>query len=422
MPALADSTQDIFGIGARNKAMAGTGTAHADDYTAAFYNPANMAFCPSTNASIEVGRVTYGLDVDGGEGLEETAPMRDRLAFELGACLRLPLDFAFGAILGAGSPAQSLRQTSPDETPRFPLYGNNTEQMTVLLGVAWKAFDLPVGGALSVGAGVSILVSSDLVIVNQIPIVTEGETISNAVNWDLEPIVAPYLGVHYRPTPALKLSAVYRGAMFHELVARAPTRVVLAGAVLDVALRLEAVSWYSPQQASGGVAWDPVDPLTVSFDATWYDWSSYPGPFIQGATEVTDDVNVGDILAFPPAEDNGFTDIVAPRLGVEWRFIEDARLRAGYGLRPTPAPAPSGRANLLDQTTHIVSGGGGYRWSFPDRDAPGEEFHVDLDAYVSAQLMPPRQVSKTGADGQPIDYEFGGHVIDAGLGVKLTWD
>ncbi len=37
--ALGNASDDVFGVGARSMAMAGTGTAAARDYSATYYNP-----------------------------------------------------------------------------------------------------------------------------------------------------------------------------------------------------------------------------------------------------------------------------------------------------------------------------------------------------------------------------------------------
>ena len=133
-------------------------------------------------------------------------------------------------------------------------------------------------------------------------------------------------------------------------------------------------------------------------------------------------------LRYPEREDYGFRDVVVPRLGAEYRILDDdLALRAGYHYRAAIAPVPSQTSNLLDSDVHSISLGGGY--FFGDRPdemtEPATGPHIrgangSIDVFVRVQHMKSRNVTRTEAG--PLDvYSFGGNVLDAGLQLSIGW-
>ena len=197
----------------------------------------------------------------------------------------------------------------------------------------------------------------------------------------------------------------------------------------------------------------------MTADLTWYDWSSHPGPFLQ-ATPVPvgpdDPTNAALFLNFAPREDFGFRNIVQPRMGAEYRIMDDTlAFRAGYSHRPSVAPLPcspddtgqcAGISNVLDGTVNSVSFGAGYRLGTqPPEDEPvregGDEhgqplpglndeltpqygINGTIDLYFRASLMKDRNVERPDrtAAGLALDrYSFGGKVIEIGGTFSLGW-
>ena len=260
---------------------------------------------------------------------------------------------------------------------------------------------------LAVGVALSILANSDLLVRTEVPLATPDAEVRSALQWRLDPTVAVHAGLAWTPVDSLSLGLAYRSALFHKLEAVAPTQVELGGVLVQLDLLLEAVSWYSPQQAAVGAAWEPSAGLTVAGDLTWYDWSAWPGPFVHPSPST--DSAVGRTLPYPPSEPPGFTDIVVPRLGLELDHDSVWAARVGYGYRPTPAPQPAGLANLLDGDMHTLALGGGYCHTVK------EGYVLQVAASLSVGLLSDRHVDKGGSQPVLDTYDFGGTVLEAGL-------
>src|SRR5690242_3850161 len=112
----------------------------------------------------------------------------------------------------------------------------------------------------------------------------------------------------------------------------------------------------------------------------------------------------------------GFSDIVVPRAGAEWRPLERLALRLGYLLRPTPVPDQTGRTNFLDSMAHLVSLGGG--WSFDDPLKMARALTVDAAAQLT--ILQDRAVVKSGANKNP-NYHFGGTHLALSLALKYEF-
>lgn len=79
--------------------------------------------------------------------------------------------------------------------------------------------------------------------------------------------------------------------------------------------------------------------------------------------------------------DAGFDDTLQGRLGAEWEYSENTRLRAGTGFVPTPVPAQTGRTNYVDNSRALLSVGGGHDVSVLDRQLTAS-WHVRFQHLV----------------------------------------
>lgn len=218
---------------------------------------------------------------------------------------------------------------------------------------------------------------------------------------------------------------------------------------------------WKPQSVTAGVAYDPIDALTLSFDAVWFDWSEFPSPDLK---VTIDDVNIniqtlpasirgrvkslsipvlGTIGPLPPVSidipglDVNLTlpldiadatrvrthDIIVPHLGAEYRFPTvrsfwwtgdlDIALRGGYVYSPTPFEADKGRSNLIDSDTHHFSSGMGM--TFNDL--------FKLDFYGHYQYLTPISVEKDHIDPtMPFEkYTASGHILGGGFSAGVNW-
>jgi len=430
--ALANTPDDIQGLGARANAMGGAGTALAEDFAATHYSPANLAYCRESSISLALRHTIYELELDSDDPDDpELKELRNQTRTTIGVCNRLPFGFALGIVFGVGlQNPMTLDQGTLDEQPQFLLHGEPLEQLSIQLGLAYKIVD-----QLSIGIGASILVNSGLGIDANIPVVTaDSETLSTRIRWDLSPTASIIASAHVRPIPELRFALTYRSALFHDLDAPATIEVNAAGAFLDVPILIESAAWYSPQQIAFGATYTLLDMLTFAFDFSWQDWSKHPGPFlVVTPNSPPGEMTVADGLSYPPREDYGFRDAFVPRLGVEFRTLEDKNLalRAGYSFRNQVAPLPTQTSNLLDSAMHSISLGAGFDFGDdPDaaNPAPGSPYvrGVDgrLNVFVRVGHMKRQTVDRPdrAADDVPLsNYSFGGNVVDAGLELTLGW-
>lgn len=432
----ANLREDIFGAGARVKAMAGAGTAIAMDWSAIYYNPANMAFSPQSSMSVAFEHQGYNLTIKDNEEFPTPDELRPRNTLTLGMTMKVPFNISFGAMIQFGlERAQFFDQSTLNATPRYHFYGQSLEQLSIMFGFAYE----PIKG-LSIGLALAPLVNSKLLLNTDVPIYSGESELGGRFAWNLIPNATWYMGIHYTPVDEFHIALSYRTRMYHKLDANADIIVGLFGA--DFAfeeLLLQSYSWYSPQQIALGASFEPIDDLLIGFDITWYQWSASLGPYVNAAFQnsdaeadaTTDDSEVDDVespsiadtVTLPPVPDIKFRDIFVPRLGIEWILLNKSlALRCGYRFQSTPVPQPDGRSNLLDSNTHFFSIGTGYTW-FPtwQDKGPTEAYSsqnplsISADIYGTAGLVTERMIDKGGTQEVLNDYTFGGVVYDVGL-------
>jgi len=396
----------MFGQGARAKAMGGAGTASSNDSSATYYNPAGLSACTGNEVTLDVAHVQYGVDVSSDDPRAEQGALNNRTSMTVAGCVRLPARLHVGFLFDTGlQSAQQLDQSSLRSKPEYALYGNALEQVSLIAGLGYE-----VNAKLSLGLGGAMLVNSGLGVGITVPIVDGEEELGGSLQWTLHPTAALYAGALYKASDAVTVGASFRSALFHKLEADAVTTVDVAGALLDVDLLLESVAWYSPLQASIGVAYQSSLAL-VSADVTWYHWSAFPGPYIHLSPIGADD-GISASLNYPPDENPNFSDVFVPRLGAERALSKSLLLRAGLSYRATPAPVPASsyRSNLLDASVATVSSGLAYQYK-----------GGSVSMYARASSMAQRSVRKEIADQGDLNFKFGGAIVDAGVALRSAW-
>jgi len=405
----ANLREDVFGSDSRVQALGGAGVTSSRRASSIYYNPANLSF--NTQNSLEIGyqHIDYKLKVSPlpeGISTDTTAP-RDSLS--LGLTMQLPFNFAFGALLNFGlDRIQYFDQSSPDTKPRFVKYGQNIEQLSLLLGLAFQPLE-----DLSIGFSIAPLVNSTLNIGADIPIQTTGREVANRYSWDLEPNMTYYAGINYRPVSNLSVGLVYRSEMFHKLEASADITVDVVSISAPMRIILESFSWYSPQQLAAGFTYNWEKILNLSFDLTWYQWSVFPGPYIH-TTPGADSALAGS-LNYSEQPKLDFKDSFVPRVGLEAPLYDFLTLRTGYSFQSAVLGPPTGDTNLLDSDSHQISGGLGIRF---DIDKSNEPVVIEIDLQGSVKLLAPLAVTK-GEDIEILrEYTFKGLVYDASVMVS----
>jgi long-chain fatty acid transport protein len=360
------SEPEMFGMGARSPAMAGTGVADAEGYDATYANPAGLV--GATHRRLTLGYVHAGYDL-GLDGMHRPVDRTDGLV--LGADLPIPFGgflrdrvalglgfyFPFGVINRARAPF-------PDE-PRLALLDTRTQVVSVLVAAGVRVHE-----RVDVGVGVLALAT----LVGTISIADLGGRITTVAEEQLTTSLSPILGARVRMFRWLTLGAVFRGEskstydieITNTLGARLPLTLPT--------LRIAGVAQFDPMQAAVEAAFKPLGWLTIDAGVTWKHWSSFGLP--------TENATVGA----PPQPAPGFVDTAVPRVAAEatrrWSQLALSG-RAGYYFEPTGARG----AVLLDADRHVLTFGAGLTWT-------GRLTTVQLDGFVQwHHLQPNARVS-----------------------------
>ena len=367
------------------------------------------------------------------------------------------LRVAFAATLPGNRVA--LVEMQDPYLPHYIRWKNRPQRLGLYLGASVR----PVDG-LSVGLGFSILAQARIDLdfditaeVSDGELQGEGSAVRadlyvnpRSVRAEIRPAVAPIIGLAWdlgMLTPALKglrLGAVYRhpiqikveptvlGLEFNVVV----TDIEDLGEVLipiQAQVVYTAVDFATPRQVAWSVSYDHPR-FAVGLDMSWNQWSKVV-PNVAIIDEDLTDMQVGlidldaDVLNARSLDDLQLHDTVDARLGIELR-PPAARLRgkvgsrfgelglvvrAGYGLEPTFVGEQSGRTTVLDNTTHVVSGGLGL-WTFdPFQLLRGP---VSLDGFVQLHLLQDRvhtKVAQPDPGDLPEGWPEGGQVHSGGL-------
>jgi long-chain fatty acid transport protein len=369
------SPQDLFGYGARNVGLAGTGAAYADDYAAVHANPAGLSRLRARTLTVGYAASGFALQVadeylraDPGSAavigvglpLPFVGVLRDRLA--LGVGFFTPTDVVVrGRIVRA-------------TTPQFVVLPDRVQTVALQAGLG---VSLGCGFRVGVGFMAMAALTGAVVVVND----AAGRS-SARIDNQLVASYAPVLGASWEHGP-WRVGATFRGALVGRFsVTISAPEIGIPLPVLDIG----GVAQYDPAQLHIEGAWQHRG-FTAVVALTGKRWSEYPGPSVP--TTVTSTA--------PPAPD--FSDTVVPRVALEhrWTFSDGAAfsLRAGYFFEPTPAPRSTRSRQYLDNHRHVASLGMGLA-------TPGPSTRFVLDVFAQVHGL----VSRTGENtsGDPVAY------------------
>jgi long-chain fatty acid transport protein len=154
-----------------------------------------------------------------------------------------------------------------------------------------------------------------------------------------------------------------------------------------------------PEVLSAGIAYSPIETLTIGLDIEWTFWSSYDTLVIDLEDEI------------PPAgfvdvtEPKNWKDVEAIKVGVEYLATERFSVRAGYVYDNSPAPDDTLHPRLPDSDQQNISLGLGFR---------GEK--LDIDVVYIAAFYEDRKVDNTILSGE---YETFAHLFGFSIGYRF---
>jgi long-subunit fatty acid transport protein len=413
---------DLYGFNPRALAMASAHTAFADDFTAVYYNPAALTMASEAGFGIgfSASRPNLSLRFDKTDRtVRDLAPPRSD-GFTFGSLFPLggravKNRVVFG--LAFHVPTRSLLngQSLDPQTPHWYMYQSLPSRLVAMLGVGVLPFDW-----LSFGASVQFLAGVTGSLDYELDIVAGRFSRKNVV-FDIEPQVAPLFGLEVRPFRGLRFGFNYRAS-------------IQTNVSLPVALDLTSVArfnvmtafnvQYTPHQFCLGASYAIDDlGLRIAADATYALWSKAPDPSVDSSIQVGGDLiegtGLGSVLNAPaPGQERkvqlGFRDIIIPRIGIE-KDLGPFALRAGYALRPSPAPLQTSGTNYVDATTHQLSIGAGYAFKDPF-DLLANQLVIDIGG--SLLVAATRHYQKVDPDDPVGAFEASGNILVLGAALR----
>jgi long-chain fatty acid transport protein len=361
------SEPEMFGMGGRSGAMAGTGVADAEGYDATYTNPAGVVGPTRRRLTLGYIHAGYRFRLDGAarpveatDGLILGAALpipfggvlRDRIAVGLGCY------FPFGLVNRARAPF-------PD-VPRLALLDSRTQVMSVLVAVAARIHE-----RITVGVGVLSLAA----LVGTIAIAPDAS--GRIVTTSEEQLLASYaaiVGLRVRVASWARVGIVYRGESKSTYDLEVSNHLGSSIPFELPTLRIAGTAQFDPTQLAAETALALRPWLTIDVGLTWKHWSSFGLP-TKNATP-----------GAPPQPSPGFHDTVVPRVAAEatarwsrWRVHG----RAGYFFEWSPARG----LVLLDGDRHVVTAGVGVEWlgrmTALQLDLFGQWHHLQANAHVT---------------------------------------
>ena len=405
---------DMFGAGAANIAMGGTGTATADSYEAAYYNPAALGLAERVefgagasvyrpwlearfNSYDPVGKVTSPVS---GRRFD-----RAQAFLEAGVVAPIPLGKDLGRHLFFGlhvySPADVVYSVVAREAtePAFPLYEDRNRRLVLNAALSGRYKWLMFGLGISVLPTVRGTVRMDLA----------DTSLQDYLGIDVGFAVSPNAGLLFEPIDGLTLGIAYRAA--------GKTRIELpvdaAVTEVPVFLTVNAATFWTPHQVSFGIGWKGKN-YRVAGDVVF---SMFSG-FQMASPNLTlfKDSGRDQVSSSGTVVDAGFRDTASVRLGGEFRPIKPVALRAGFSWIQSPLSAQSGITNMLGGDQF----GGSFGIGFDAAEVGGP--HIKVDAYFMAAAVIDNTDSKLelmlSNPGYP-SIGGGGWFLNSGLSIRF---
>ncbi len=379
-----------YGFTPRGIGMGGAMAATADDYAAAYYNPAGGAF--QTRPSLGLGYMVTGSQL---QGIDIEAPeLEHTQGLIFGTTLPLPfgsfLEERVALNLGIFLPNGMLLgiQVPQENDPQYILLENAGRSLSLI-----PTLSVRVLRGLAVGGGVQLFdnTSGEL----NATIEPDG-TIQATVGQELPTSFAATAGVLFRfgdywpRLNGLRTGLVFRDRFFTRY--DIPVNTAIGDTPLLVSFK--ATSLYTPRQYVWGAACQTGRWLWA-LDLSYNEWSDFPDPNLQ--IEVDIDIPLlpiefQDSQSSPPH----FHDTLTTRAGLEVQAYQGANIdwftRAGYSFDPSPVPPQTNSTNYLDADRHLF--GCSFGWLLHHFGAYRFELPLLWDLAGQAQYLPPRSAYK----------------------------
>ncbi|MHB8833274.1 MAG: OmpP1/FadL family transporter [Desulfobacteria bacterium] len=343
--------------GAKAMGMGFAFTAQADDPSAIYFNPAGLTQLKGQNVMVGLTYVREnGGEFTGTTPVDNTTAIKNETQKSLNFFIpnmyytktNASTGFAYG--VGIFAPFGLGQEYNNKDTSIFRNQVTKIDLMTVVVNptIAFKVNEF-----LSVGAGVDYMYGK--VKYNKTPVLPFGsfktalEGTGDAWGYNFGLLLKPSknlkVGFNYRSPFHLQFKDGDFKASDNTSVFPFPYSVALPMGETKASGKIEL-----PATAALGVAYT-LDRLTLSADADWTFWSSYKELKITNAS----------VPSYSSTARKDWKDVVALRLGAEYRVTDPLALRAGFVYDPTPVPADTMGPELPDATRLNYMAGAGYK-------------------------------------------------------------
>ena len=359
--------------GTKAMGMANAFVAQADDPSALAYNPAGIAFLKGSQ--FQLGGLTIFVpqtEFQGTTKLSGTTVVNEKAngdtfivptVYATKSLESIPLSFGLGINtfypLAKRWDASSAFRDSSQEISIKPINFQPT--------VAYRFDDLK----LAVAAGLDVTwarVSMQKMAYTQLPPALGGSYAElGTLGADATGTGIGYnFGLQWKPLDSLSFGAAYRSQIKLNLdgdanylatttLGQSPTlglaKAIKTGAKTDITL---------PDSLSLGVAYKPIDALTLEFDAEWTGWSSYDKLEIKFSNGLAAFNNKPDV--------KNWKDVWTYRFGTQYAVNKNLDLRAGFAYDVNPIPDSTLGPELPDSDRYNVSIGSGIHNEFGSID------------------------------------------------------
>jgi hypothetical protein len=353
---------DVQGIGPESVAEVGARNASAEDGTAAFLNPAGLAFGQSTTLSLAP---TFSFSTL--QAQDKPLPLEDPVGITLTAAALVPLEGPLANRLRIGFsgyflPTAALRLLArTPETPFYPYYDNRTQRL-----VALPALGIRLTPWLGIGVGANVLAG-----------VRGPAKLETGASGAPEPridiaantIASAVVGLRIAPHERIHLALVFRQAFGIPLDIETTANV--GGIPLATNLQNQRAMF---------------DPLTITLashlgfgktnvelNVSYAQWSAWEGPYML----VQSNLPGVNLISRPTF--GLFRDTVTMRVGSNHEFLTSRKtsliVRGGVAFEPTMLSGQTqGRTNLVDGNKLTVGLGA----SFVLRNIVGKTLRFNL--------------------------------------------
>jgi len=347
---------EFEGVGAAQVSRGGAAIADSDDWTATYWNPANIV------RATEKGQHEIGLEVFGGAAFGRDSNSLSNLVGPIFQRQELDSPYVLGA-LGAVLPVtEKLGVGFGFYTPLlqgFNFQDTSNQTGTTLSDkgsaviLAWNtSASYQVTPTFSVGLGANLLygkLSNDTTLTNPPPPFLAGDTLVGHSSGDG---VAPegIVGFRYDPDPKVSLGFVYRTG------ANVRLRGDATATSKFLPMESSAFTFVLKQPATSGigVAYRPNSNWTLTSDLDWTFWRSF-------SNAVTYD-NPQPLLA-NQQDTYQWRNTWKIRFGALYRLTEKTDLLGGYSFGDSAVDAASiDLSTTIDVPIHKFSGGLTHRW------------------------------------------------------------